>query len=189
MRSPISQGPGRPAVRPPFRHHGGCFLLDLAAGSLALEKIGKSTRVSVAKYGKKHAEDHEAQYSGTISYQYCTAPGGKSERNKSGSCAEPLCSTVFNNISEEVKIGNKKNKNKKTRPHVGGAHPSVPADFMIVSLPDDAAFTICCSTDWFILALSACIIIQSGCMARERGARRDQKEGGKTDLPCAWMPA
>lgn len=26
---------------------------------------------------------------------------------------------------------------------------------MMVSLPDDAAFTICCSTDLFILALSA----------------------------------
>src|SRR5712671_3039737 len=39
---------------------------------------------------------------------------------------------------------------------------------MIVSLPDDAAFTICCSTDLLILALSACITIQSGLHARER---------------------
>src|SRR6266702_7513028 len=31
---------------------------------------------------------------------------------------------------------------------------SVPAFFMMVSLPDDAAFTICCSTELFILALS-----------------------------------
>ncbi len=32
---------------------------------------------------------------------------------------------------------------------------SVPVFFMMVSLPDDAAFTICCSTELFILALSA----------------------------------
>ena len=37
----IRPSPGPPAVRPPFRHHGGCFLFDLAAGSLTLEKIGK----------------------------------------------------------------------------------------------------------------------------------------------------
>ena len=36
-----------------------------------------------------------------------------------------------------------------------GTHLSVPTFFMIVSLPEDAAFTICCSTDLFILALSA----------------------------------
>ena len=35
------------------------------------------------------------------------------------------------------------------------AHLSVPAGFIIVSFPDEAAFTICCSTDLFILALSA----------------------------------
>jgi hypothetical protein len=131
----------------------------------------------MAKYGKNHAENHEAQYSGTISYQYCTAPGGKSERNKSGSCTVPLCSTVFDNISKKVKKNRKQeDRTRQEPPHVGGAHLSVPADFMIVSLPDDAAFTICCSTDLFILALSACTIIQSGCMARERGVSRDQKE-------------
>jgi hypothetical protein len=50
---------------------------------------------------------------------------------------------------------------KKTRAHMaeygGGTHLSVPSDFMMVSLPEDAAFTICCSTDLFILALSAYI--------------------------------
>lgn len=36
----IGSSPGPPAMRPPFRDHGVCFLFDLAAGSLALEKIG-----------------------------------------------------------------------------------------------------------------------------------------------------
>ena len=50
----------------------------------------------------------------------------------------------------------------------GRAHLSVPAGFMIVSLPDEAALTICCSTDLFILALSACIIPFSRVCIRER---------------------
>lgn len=36
----IRPSPGHPAVRPPFRNHGGRFSFDLTAGSLALEKIG-----------------------------------------------------------------------------------------------------------------------------------------------------
>jgi len=40
------------------------------------------------------------------------------------------------------------------------AHLSVPAGFIIVSFPDEAAFTICCSTDLFILALSVYDMIQ-----------------------------
>ena len=56
---------------------------------------------------------------------------------------------------------------KKKQPQIKGkgrkamepTHLSVPAFFIIVSLPDEAAFTICCSTDLFILALSACIMI------------------------------
>ena len=68
------------------------FSLRLGGRVGGAGKDRESTRVSVAKYGKRHAENHEAQYSGTISYQYCTAPGGKSQRNKSGTCAEPLCS-------------------------------------------------------------------------------------------------
>jgi hypothetical protein len=106
VRPLISQGPGRLAVRPPFRHHGGCFLLDLAAGSLALEKIGNQHVLAWPSMARGMRRTHEAQYSGTISYQYCTAPGWKSKRNKSGSCAE----AVFN---KEVKIGNKNNNNKK----------------------------------------------------------------------------
>jgi len=66
--------------------------------------------------------------------------------------------------------------------HMVVAHLSVPSDFMIVSLPDDAAFTICCSTDLFILALSAYIAIQLGAVG-------DQKNGNGKDLPCAWRPA
>ena len=62
----------------------------------------------------------------------------------------------------------------------GGTHLSVPADFMIVSLPDEAALTICCSTDLFILALSACIKPFSRVCIREKnvwvGASAD---GGK----------
>ena len=45
------------------------------------------------------------------------------------------------------------------------AHLSMPALFMMVSLPDEAAFTICCSTDLFILALSAYNEFQLGCTA------------------------
>ena len=45
------------------------------------------------------------------------------------------------------------------------AHLSMPALFMMVSLPDEAAFTICCSTDLFILALSAFNEFQLGCTA------------------------
>lgn len=48
----IGSSPGPPAVRPPFRHHGGCFLFDLAAGSMALEKIGNGHTLARAKYGK-----------------------------------------------------------------------------------------------------------------------------------------
>jgi hypothetical protein len=63
-----------------------------------------------------------------------------------------------------------------------GAHLSVLADFMIVSFPEDAAFTICCSTDLLILALSAYITIQSGCtairMARQVGIKRMGKKAG-----------
>ena len=42
------------------------------------------------------------------------------------------------------------------------AHLSVPAGFMMVSFPDEAAFTTCCSTDLLILALSAYDMFQSG---------------------------
>lgn len=42
------------------------------------------------------------------------------------------------------------------------AHLSMPAPFMMVSFPDEAAFTICCSTDLFILALSDYSKFQSG---------------------------
>lgn len=38
----------------------------------------------------------------------------------------------------------------------------MPAPFMMVSFPDEAAFTICCSTDLFILALSDYSKFQSG---------------------------
>jgi hypothetical protein len=70
------------------------------------------------------------------------------------------------------------------------AHLSVPvpAGFMIVSLPDEAAFTICCSTDLLILALSACITIQSGLHARkwrkcEEEKRKEEGRGsGVADL-------
>jgi hypothetical protein len=57
------------------------------------------------------------------------------------------------------------------------AYLSMPALFMMVSLPDEAAFTICCSTDLFILALSAYNGFQAGVY---RGMRWDQ--------PCAWLP-
>lgn len=43
------------------------------------------------------------------------------------------------------------------------AHLSVPAGFIIVSFPDEAADTICCSTDLFILALSAYVTNQYVC--------------------------
>jgi hypothetical protein len=89
---------GRPAVRPPFRHHGGGFLFDLTAGSLALalEKDRESTRVSEATYGKKHAENHEAQYSGTL-----YGARRKSERIK-GELHRAPAPPVFN-ISEDIK--------------------------------------------------------------------------------------
>lgn len=50
----------------------------------------------------------------------------------------------------------KLNKLENRKHHmILSAHLSVPAGFMIVSFPDEAAFTICCSTDLLILALSA----------------------------------
>jgi hypothetical protein len=125
-----------------------------------------------------------------------TAPGEKASESR-GSYTGPLCSTVFN-ISEEIKwetIINKKRQSMhdgERKLMGGGAHLSVPADFMIVSFPEDAAFTICCSTDLLILALSAYITIQSGCtairMARQVGIKR-MGERGLLNLPCAWMPA
>jgi hypothetical protein len=46
-----------------------------------------------------------------------------------------------------------------------------------VSLPDEAAFTICCSTDLFILALSACITIQLSVIEKTKreGGNRNRK--------------
>jgi len=60
--------------------------------------------------------------------------------------------------------------------HGGGTHLSVPSDFMIVSLPDDAAFTICCSTDLFILALSACTTPFSRVYEKMEGVEKNRKE-------------
>lgn len=50
---------------------------------------------------------------------------------------------------------------------IPSAHLSVPAGFIIVSFPDEAADTICCSTDLFILALSAYVINQYVCQKRK----------------------
>ena len=60
----------------------------------------------------------------------------------------------------------------------GGTHLSVPSDFMMVSLPEDAAFTICCSTDLFILALSAYITPFSRVYERTESVEKDRE--GKT---------
>ena len=61
--------------------------------------------------------------------------------------------------------------NWRTKKHhmILSAHLSVPAGFIIVSFPDEAAFTICCSTDLFILALSAYDMNQQ---VTERGKMR-----------------
>jgi hypothetical protein len=58
--------------------------------------------------------------------------------------------------------------NWRTKKHhmILSAHLSVPAGFIIVSFPEEAAFTIWFSTDLFILALSAYVMIQQ---VTERG--------------------
>jgi hypothetical protein len=53
--------------------------------------------------------------------------------------------------------------------------------FMIVSLPADAADTICCSMDLFILAVSDYIYVTSMKLASIRY--------GKKNAPAAWKPA
>ena len=63
--------------------------------------------------------------------------------------------------------------------HGGGTHLSVPSDFMIVSLPDDAAFTICCSTDLLILALSACITPFSRVYEKMEGVEKNREREKK----------
>jgi hypothetical protein len=64
-----------------------------------------------------------------------------------------------NNIESYIARGEKRERNQKHH-MILSAHLSVPAGFIIVSFPDEAAFTICCSTDLFILALSAYGMIQ-----------------------------
>jgi hypothetical protein len=64
--------------------------------------------------------------------------------------------------SEGEKKGEEQENKMENQKHhmIPSAHLSVPAGFIIVSFPDEAAFTICCSTDLFILALSAYDMIQ-----------------------------
>ena len=68
-------------------------------------------------------------------------------------------------------------------------HLSVPSDFMIVSLPDDAAFTICCSTDLLILALSACITPFSRVYERMEGVETNREREKKDRGPTLCMVA
>ena len=52
------------------------------------------------------------------------------------------------------------------------AHPSLTRFFMMVSFPEEAAFTICCSTDLLILALRLCHGTQQVSTAPHRYTRR-----------------
>lgn len=124
-------------------------------------------------YGKKHVESYEA-------LQPMAAEREKQKSGtRSGEGAKTICATSSairggyivskSQYQENKKISEDEREKDKERAtcKLSCAHPSVPTAFMIVSLPEDAAFTICCSTDLFILALSACITIQSG--VRENG--------------------
>lgn len=70
------------------------------------------------------------------------------------------------------------------------AHPSLTRFFMMVSFPEEAAFTICCSTDLLILALRLCHGTQQVSTAPHRYTRRtcNREERGVRETrrrPCA----
>lgn len=87
---------------------------------------------------------------------------------------ETTSSAVCTSGRGENKIERNRKRNEmnwRTKKHhmILSAHLSVPAGFIIVSFPEEAAFTIWFSTDLFILALSAYDMIQQGGKNEEDG--------------------
>ena len=137
------------------------FLFDLA-GSLALKKIWR-INVSEALYGSEAC--------GTMRYGSIYRPDSVAPKSMSEEAKR----------RQQKRIAIKFLENKKDHMLLS-AHLSMPALFMIVSFPDEAACTICCSTDLFILALSA----------YNNKFQSDVPRAGGNEVeyePCAWLPA
>jgi hypothetical protein len=106
-------------------------------------------------YGKRHVETHEARNADTKEWVEQRMLLLK------GAPKPPVPHYSIECTSEGVERKEQKLEKQNKKHHmVLSAHLSAPAGFIIVSFPDEAAFTICCSTDLFILALSAYDMIQ-----------------------------
>jgi hypothetical protein len=100
---------------------------------------------------EEHAGNHEAQL-------WFYGAGALGESRGQGEHRRTRSRGLFVAYETRRRKEEGRNKEKKKAPMLiseNRTHLSVPTFFMMVSLPDDAAFTICCSTDLFILALSA----------------------------------
>jgi hypothetical protein len=168
---PISKKAMRPlqyrtSIKVQYIYTSSVYIFGRPSGVMALRRAffggGLSGRVVNARkdrgthvlarpcMAREHAGNHEAQLWFTAWAPWRTQRGREYRRAKSRGL---FVAFVTRRRREEER---NKRKEKGPKPiSENRTHLSVPTFFMMVSLPDDAAFTICCSTDLFILALSA----------------------------------